>query len=66
VERYSRIEGVSLHSKVLTDGTDVTFHEETSSSAPLPHVTVAFPAFRHETRRRSCRLAAVELFFRME
>jgi hypothetical protein len=35
VELYSRIERVSLHSKVLTDGTGVTSHEETWGSARL-------------------------------
>src|ERR1700712_2882240 len=51
VELFFRIEQVSLHSKALTDGANVTSHEEPWSSARLPPVTVTFPASPHEPRR---------------
>jgi hypothetical protein len=36
VELFRRIETVSLHSKPLTDGKNVTTHEEAWSTAPPP------------------------------
>jgi hypothetical protein len=44
VELFSRIERVSLHSKPLTNGTDVTSHEETWSSSRLAQLSVRFSA----------------------
>jgi len=37
---YSRIGGVSLHGRALTDGTDVTSDQETWSPTRLPHPSV--------------------------